>query len=53
MVISWLSTGLSSVDFSFSREAIPHAMLEAGFNKVQTKPHFFPMGMLDMTIGRK
>jgi predicted O-methyltransferase YrrM len=53
MVISWISTGLSSFDFSFSRDAIPRALLEAGFKSVQTKPHYFPMGTLDMNIGRK
>jgi hypothetical protein len=53
MVISWLSTSLSSVDFSLSREAIPSAMLEAGFKSVQTKPFSFPMGTMDMGTGRK
>jgi hypothetical protein len=53
MVISWLSTSLSSVDFSLSREAIPSAMLEAGFKSVQTKPFSFPMGTMEMITGRK
>ena len=53
MVISWLSTSLSSCDFSLSREVIPNAMLNAGFKTVQTKPFPFPLGVMDMVIGRK
>ena len=53
MVISWLSTGLSSCDFSLRREMVPNAMLDAGFRSVQTSPFSFPMGGMDITIGRK
>jgi len=54
MVISWLPTGLSSVDFSLSQELIPNAMLAAGFKTVQSRPLPFPMGgALDMAVGRK
>ena len=53
MVISWLSTSLSSCDFSLSREVIPNAMLTAGFKSVQTNPFSFSMGEMDITVGRK
>jgi predicted O-methyltransferase YrrM len=53
MVISWLSTSLSSCDFSLRREVIPNAMLTAGFKTVQTMPFSFPLGEMDMVIGRK
>jgi len=54
MVISWLPTGLSSRNLSFDRDAIPDAMLEAGFKKVKVKPIPFSMcESMDMCIGRK
>jgi hypothetical protein len=54
MVISWLSTGLSSGDLSLCREAIPNALIDAGFKTVQTKPIYCHIGGIwDMTIGRK
>jgi hypothetical protein len=53
MVVSWLSTGLSSYDFSLSREAIPNVMLNAGFKSVHTSPFSFPFGEMDINIGRK
>jgi len=54
MVISWLPTGLSSRDLSLDGDAIPDAMLGAGFKTVKIKPMpFFMGGAMDMCIGRK
>ncbi len=54
MVISWLPTGLSSLDLSFDRDVIPDAMLQAGFKTVKIKPISFSMGeTMDMCIGKK
>jgi len=50
MVISWLPTGLMSRDLSLDRDAIPDAMLQAGFKSVKVTPLPFAM---DMCIGRK
>lgn len=54
MVISWLPTGLTSRNLSLDRDAIPDAMLHAGFKSVQVTPLPFSMGeSMDMCIGRK
>ena len=54
MVISWLPTELASRNLSFERDAIPDAMLQAGFKTVKVKPIPFSMcGSMDMCIGRK
>jgi hypothetical protein len=54
MVISWLATGLTSGDLTLDRDAIPDAMLQAGFKTVMIKPIPFSMGeSMDMCIGRK
>ncbi len=54
MVISWLPTGLASRDFSLDRDAIPDAMLQAGFKTVKVTPLPFAMGeSMDMCIGKK
>ena len=54
MVISWLPTGLTSLDLSLDRDAIPDAMLGAGFKTVKIKPIPFSMGgSMDMCIARK
>jgi len=54
MVISWFPTGLTSRDLSLDRDAIPDAMLQAGFKTVKVKPIPFSMGeSMEMCIGRK
>ena len=53
MVISWLPTGMSSIDFSLERELIPEVMLKSGFKSVQLLPYSFAFGDMDMVVGRK
>ncbi len=54
IVISWLQTGLTSVDVSLEENDIPDAMKAAGFTNIEILPFDFPMGgRLDMVIGRK
>jgi hypothetical protein len=54
MVIAWLSSGLSSRDFSMDRNTIPDAMKEAGFAGIETRPFMFPHGgTLDFIVARK
>ncbi|WP_169742994.1 hypothetical protein [Desulfobacter vibrioformis] len=49
-----MPTGLASRNLSLDRDAIPDAMLQAGFKTVKVKPIPFSMGeSMDMCIGRK
>jgi len=54
MVISWLSSSLSTFDFSFPHDYIADAMLDTGFKNVHTKTIDFPFfGPMDLIIARK
>lgn len=54
MIISWLPTSMTSIDFSLEQDLIPNAMLESGFKSVRTKTFPFSMaGKMDINIGRK
>lgn len=54
MVISWLSTSLSSENFSFDQDQIPGALEEAGFKRIRTKTVCYPLfGNLDVSIAWK
>jgi predicted O-methyltransferase YrrM len=54
MVISWLSSSLSSENFSFDQDLIPEALEEAGFRRIRTRTVCYPLfGNLDVSIAWK
>ncbi len=53
IVISWLQTALTSPASSLAKHVVPDAVTNAGFVDIEIFTLDFPMGEVDMIVGRK